>query len=569
MRDNPALHRSSADAALIAELSARLGEAEETLDAIRNGDIDAVLVGQAGASTIFTVENADRPYRFLIEQMKEGAMTLSEEGIVLYGNRRLAEILDAPLEKIVGSNLKRFFSEHQARRLGKMMEFGSSAPSRSEFNIEGMDGALTPIYMSINELESDPGEPRLLGAVITDLTQQHEMEARLSQAQKMEAVGQLTGGLAHDFNNLLQAICGNLSLIRLRPDDVQRVQKWAENALKAAASSAKLTSKLLAFSRSQEVDLQPVNARTLVHGMADMLLHTLGPGIEIRYALNDSTACVFADHTQLELAVLNLAINARDAMPGGGVLTISTVLRRIDDDAELPADDYLELSVTDSGAGMSEKVRGRAFDPFFTTKGVGEGTGLGLAQVYGIAKQAGGTARIRSTPGVGTTVSLLLRRSATETVLLNDAGYPVNMLAIGKLPKVLVIDDDDDVRTFMVESLELLGYRVSSASNGVAGLELIAANLPDVLVIDFAMPGMNGAEVVKRARQSGYTMPVIFASGYSDTSALNDAVGFKANVLLKPFSVDKLAMELTKALLPQKIYAITQIGAKLLPAVLR
>lgn len=569
MLDIQPLHRSAHDEALIDELCARLREAEETLDAIRNGDIDAVLVGQAGAGTIFTVENADRPYRFLIEQMKEGAMTLSEEGIVLYGNRRLAEILDAPLEKIVGSNLKRFFNEYHARRLEKMLELESSAPSRSDFNLERLDGTLTPVYISINELVSEAGAPRLLGAVISDLTQQHEMETRLSQAQKMEAVGQLTGGLAHDFNNLLQAISGNLSLIKLRPDDAERVQKWAENGLKAAASSARLTSKLLAFSRTQEVDLQPVNARMLVQGMADLLLHTLGPAIEIRYSLNDSTACVFADNTQLELALLNLAINARDAMPNGGILTIGSVLRRIDDDAELPADDYLELSVSDSGDGMSEKVRARAFDPFFTTKGVGEGTGLGLAQVYGIARQAGGTARIRSVIGKGTTVSLLLRRSMTETAMMNDAGYPVSSMAIGALPRVLVIDDDDDVRMLLVESLELLGYTVASASNGVAGLASMAASTPDVLVIDFAMPGMNGAEVVKRARQLGYTMPVIFASGYSDTSALNDAVGFKANVLLKPFSINKLGMELTKVLLPQKIHAITQIGARLMPVVHR
>lgn len=565
MLDTVPPDRSPADCALIIELRARLREAEETLDAIRNGEIDAVLVGQAGAGTIFTVENADRPYRFLIEQMKEGAITLSEEGIVLYGNRRLAEILDAPLEKIVGSNFRRFFSEHHARRLDKMLEFESSEPSRSAFNLERLDGTLTPVYISINELVSDVGEPRLLGAVITDLTQQHELEARLSQAQKMEAVGQLTGGLAHDFNNLLQAISGNLSLIKLRPDDTERVRKWAENGLKAAASSARLTSKLLAFSRTQEVDLQPVNARMLVQGMADLLLHTLGSGIEIRYLLNDSTACVFADSTQLELAVLNLAINARDAMPKGGILTISTVLRRINDDAELPADDYLELSVSDSGVGMSEKVRARAFDPFFTTKSVGEGTGLGLAQVYGIARQAGGTARILSTLGQGTTVTLLLRQTTTETFMMNDAGYPVSPTAISALPKVLVIDDDDDVRLLMVESLELLGYTVASASDGIAGLASMAASRPDVLVTDFAMPGMNGAEVVKRARQLGYTMPVIFASGYSDTSAINDAAGFKANVLLKPFSVEKLDMELTKVLLPQKIYAITHIGAKLLP----
>ena len=537
------------DEALIAELKSRLSEAQETLDAIRNGDVDAVLVEHSGASRVFTLENADRPYRFLIEQMKEGAVTLSTEGIILFGNRRLAELLGAPLEKIVGTAFKRFFTEDQWPGLDLVLACRSSATSRAEFNLVGTDHRLIPISISVTDIELDDGAGRVLGAVITDLTEPRAMEARLSQAQKMEAVGQLTGGLAHDFNNLLQAISGNLSLIKLRPQDQEKISRWADNGLKAAARGAKLTSQLLAFSRSQQVDLRPVDTTALILGMEDLLLRTLGSDIEIDYALDDAGVAVMADHTQLELAVLNLAINARDAMPGGGRLLIMTKRRSIENDAELEADEYLELSVTDTGTGMAESIRSRAFDPFFTTKSIGEGTGLGLAQVYGIARQAGGTAHIESVPGRGTTVTLLLRRSTCEAPVEAESTDARSAVEIHGDTHVLVIDDDDDVRNFLVESLALLGYHVTQAADGFAGLAMMEESVPDVLVIDYAMPKINGAEVVKRARERGLNMPVIFASGYSDTTALNDAVGLKATVLLKPFTIENLASELEHAIL--------------------
>ncbi|MDB5777061.1 MAG: hypothetical protein JWP38_3194 [Herbaspirillum sp.] len=532
----------------IADLRAKLREAEETLDAIRYGEVDAVLVKQSGSSKIFTLVNADRPYRFLIEQMKEGALTLSDEGIILYGNRRLSEILDTPLEKIVGSNIKRYFSTDELARLESLLATKGSEPLRAEFLAQRPDGSTIPIFISLNDIVCEESAPRLIGGVITDLSQQQEMEARFNQAQKMEAVGQLTGGLAHDFNNLLQVICGNLSLIKMKPDDLASVKKWADNGLKAANRGAKLTSQLLAFSRSQQIDLQPVNATALITGMSDLLLRTLGTDIDIKYDLHEAGISVLADKTQLELALLNLAINARDSMPCGGQLRIATQLRNISDDPELLPDQYLDISITDTGSGMPDSVRSRAFDPFFTTKNVGEGTGLGLAQVYAIARQAGGTARIRSAPGTGTTVTLLLRQSSIPAIAEKEGDEEGILDLIKAAAKVLVIDDDDDVRSHLVECLTLLGYDVSEAADGFVGLEMMGACLPDVLLIDFSMPRINGAEVVKRARENGFNMPVIFASGHSNTEALNDAVGFKANVLLKPFSVQTLAQSMSDAL---------------------
>lgn len=532
---------------MIEELQSQLREALDTLDAIREGEVDALVVGSGGHTQIFTLENADRPYRFLIEQMKEGAMTLSDDGVILYGNARLANIFGSGLEKIVGSNIKSYFREADVARLESLLSIEGSS-SRAEFEITRSDGTTLPIYFSANEVVSDTSEIRLLGAILTDLSEQRRYEERLRQSQKMEAVGQLTGGLAHDFNNLLQAICGNLNLIKLKSDDPLRVGKWAENGLQAAERGAKLTSQLLAFSRLQQIEIKPVDTNALMSGIKDLLKHSLGPSIDIRYELTDNRNSVFGDQTQLELAILNLAINARDAMPQGGRLTISTANRYIANDADLPPGNYFELSVIDNGIGMSEEVLNHAFEPFFTTKGVGQGTGLGLAQVYGIAQQAGGSARIRSAVDKGTTVTLFLRQAESDDANLSVSNELVMDSTSKSNIKIFVIDDDDDVRNSLVEVLMILGYSVSDASDGLTGVEMMLEDTPDILLIDYAMPVHDGAEIVKLAREKGLNMPVIFASGYSDKSALNEAVGVQANLLLKPFTISSLNAELEKVL---------------------
>ncbi|MDB5856500.1 MAG: hypothetical protein JWQ76_189 [Ramlibacter sp.] len=538
----------AADAAVIVELRAQLAEAQTTLDAIRHGDVDAVLVQQGGANKIFTLVNADRPYRFLIEQMTEGAVTLSEEGVILYGNGRLAEILGAPLEKVVGNHLRHFLAEGEWPRFEALLAAPRSGPARGEFAVPRSGGGALPIYVSINDIVSDQGAPRLIGGVVTDLSLQQEMEARLRQAQKMEAVGQLTAGLAHDFNNLLHAVSANLDLIKMHPGDGPGLQRWARNGLRAAARGTRLTAQLLAFSKSQRLHPKPLDVTAFLREMSELLANTMGSGVALEYDLDSPSVSVLADRAQLELALLNLAINARDAMRGrGGVLRISTRVRRVQGDVELADGQYLDLSVADAGCGMSEETRLRAFDPFFSTKAVGAGTGLGLAQVYGIARQAGGAARIVSKVGAGTTATILLRLSGPALPLpeleavLPPAGAPQSLAT-----KVLVVDDDDDVRAVLVESLRLLGYDASEAADGAAGLAMMAAGVPDILVIDFAMPRLNGAEVVKRARASGFNMPVIFASGYSNTAALSEAVGPNANLLVKPFPISALAQEIDR-----------------------
>jgi CheY-like chemotaxis protein len=256
---------------------------------------------------------------------------------------------------------------------------------------------------------------------------------------------------------------------------------------------------------------------------------------------------VLSDPTQLEMAILNLAINARDAMPDGGDLVISTTRRSIVEDPELPPGNYVELAVSDSGVGMTPDVAARAFDPFFTTKSVGKGTGLGLSQVYGIARQAGGAVRIESRPGAGTTVRMLLRpteaRSQSQAEAAEEQPGSSSTAAT-----VLVVDDDPDVRRFLVDALHSLGYRVVEAENGQAGVTALRASKPDVMVVDFAMPGLNGAEVARRVREIHPDLPIVFASGYATTAAIEDVAGPGAAVLRKPFRVAELQAVLADAL---------------------
>jgi PAS domain S-box-containing protein len=379
------------------------------------------------------------------------------------------------------------------------------------------------------------------------LEERAQAEEALRQAQKMEAVGRLVGGIAHDFNNLLGAVVGSLELIRHRSNDAERVKRYVDVGMQAADRGAKLTAQLLAFSRSQRIELKWLSAGKLITSIRPLLASTLGPMVELRFALEDEDRRVLSDPTQLEMALINLAINARDAMPEGGRAIVSTRLCRIAEDAEVKPGDYLEIKVEDSGCGMTPDVASRALDPFFTTKEIGKGTGLGLSQVYGIAKQAGGAVRIDTEPGRGTAVAVLLPCVEGEP---SDAGA-WRQPTPDKVPmaaRVLIIDDDADMLRVISDSLEMLGYSVAEANNGVTGLRLFDEFAPDLLIVDFAMPGMNGAEVAKAVRERRPDMPIIFASGYSDTEAIERVIGTEAKLLRKPFAMDDLKTAVIAAL---------------------
>lgn len=385
--------------------------------------------------------------------------------------------------------------------------------------------------------------------LLYEIAQREKVEAALVQSQKMEAVGQLTGGLAHDFNNLLTAIIGNLDLIRRRSQE-SRTLRLAENALKAAERGSKLTAQLLAFSRTQKLAVQPVRIDTLIDGMSELLPQTLGPSVQMQTDIATDAGLVWADENQLEVALLNLAINARDAMPGGGRLIISARRQKIDQpDADLSPGDYVAVSVSDTGHGMSQDVIAKAFDPFFTTKPPGKGTGLGLAQVYGIARQCDGSARIVSEVGKGTTISIFLKRA--DGAVAANAESEIALDAAANFAEILLIDDDADVRDTLHEMLIELGYSVQVAESGAAGLTILERSSPNLVLLDFAMPQLSGAEVAALIRSDHPGLPIIFISGYADTHALATAVG-SATLLRKPFRRAELAAALRDALQGEK-----------------
>jgi len=522
------------DAEFIEQLSQRLREADDTLEAIRTGAVDALFIDNGEGVSVYTLESADRPYRTLVEQMQEGAVSMSPDGTVLYGNDRLGEILQRPLEHVLGHGFREVVLAADQARFELFLRDSASEAMRGEFRLQTPAGLAIPVYLSFRALDQEaPGTPIVCG-VVTDLTEQRAMEARLSQAQKMEAVGQLTGGLAHDFNNLLQGIKGSLDLI-LHRSDSPRVGKWAEAGLKAADRGAKLTAQLLAFSRSQKLELKPLVVNEVIGEMTDLLVRTLGSGIRIRLDLEPAQHFVLSDPTQLELAILNLGINARDAMRAGGELSIST--------AFLPGKGFetgaMQVCIADTGCGMSEDVRLNAFNPFFTTKDIGAGTGLGLAQVQSIVEQSHGTVAISSVVGVGTQVYLTLpctelRHAAVEAAVIRRDGAGT----VGK--KILLIDDDHEVRRVIIDMLEVLGHEVHESDNGADGLVQLEVLNPDVLLLDFAMPNLNGAEVASAVRLTHRHLPIIFVSGFSDSEQLEAAVGPGVTVLRKPFTIEEL-----------------------------
>jgi PAS domain S-box-containing protein len=377
-------------------------------------------------------------------------------------------------------------------------------------------------------------------AVGRDVTREREREEILRQSQKMEALGQLTGGIAHDFNNLLQAVQGSFALILKRPESVDRVRSLAEQGLQATRRGSSLSAQLLAFSRSQQLEVQPVSLGRALADMHDLLRRSLDPMVRIVLQPLEADLVALVDPTQLEMAVLNLSLNARDAMPAGGTIAIQAEARRIGADPELPPGDYVVLHVKDTGTGMPPDVAQRAFEPFFTTKGRGKGTGLGLSQVYAMARQSGGTVRLDTQPNQGTTVCLFLRRAETPASERND--IPAGRAgedAVRPAATILVVDDDDDVRRSLVSALETMGYGVIEAADGSSGLAGLDRE-PDVMVVDFAMPGMNGAEVVQAARTIRPDLPIILATGYADTSAIESLADPTLVVLRKPFELDEL-----------------------------
>jgi signal transduction histidine kinase len=398
-----------------------------------------------------------------------------------------------------------------------------------------------------------------LAALRHEAAERRKAEAALFQAQKIEAVGQLTGGIAHDFNNLLQAVSGNIELIGKHAQDHERLSRWAANAAAALERGKKLTGQLLAFSRTQELELRPVGLRHGIAETVEILNRTLDPAITIEPDLGAGDWYVLADPTQLEIAILNLAINARDAMPAGGTLRITTRPVLVSgDENDLPNGQYIDIAITDTGTGMPASVADRAFEPFFTTKNMGKATGLGLSMVFGVARQSGGTVLLESEEGRGTTVTIRLRQVAAgemQAFGAKDARPDDGLQSDGERldgVAILLVDDDDEVRTALTDALQYLGASVTSADGGARAIALLRQSRPDIVVLDYAMPGMTGAEAAARIGQIRPDLPIIIASGYSDSAALRTAMGDRIILLRKPFLQAELAGAIHRALLRRR-----------------
>jgi PAS domain S-box-containing protein len=385
--------------------------------------------------------------------------------------------------------------------------------------------------------------------LLAEIEERKRAEAQLVQAQKMEAVGQLTGGVAHDFNNLLTAILGNLELAEARAGD-DAIRRLLGNATRAAERGAKLTEQLLAFSRKQHLQPKSIDLNRLIVGMNDMLARTIGALIRVETALAESLWPALVDANQIELAILNLAVNARDSMPLGGSLLIETSnVARGDPSlgSELAPGDYVLVAVTDTGSGMDEDILAKVFEPFFTTKEVGKGSGLGLSQVYGVARQSGGTVRIVSKPGEGTAVRIYVPRAAAGAFA---AGVePVDGMAksSGVSSIILLVDDDPAVRSLAATCLRDCGHRVREASGGRAALAVLEGSEHfDLLISDFAMPGMNGIELAQAARLHRPALPILFMTGYAERLEGSDRLG-NATLIKKPFRILDLAAAVERA----------------------
>ncbi len=378
------------------------------------------------------------------------------------------------------------------------------------------------------------------------ISEREKVEVALRQAQRLEAVGQLTSGVAHDFNNLLTVIVGNIDQLLKRLDDpaaTRRLNMMAE----AAGRGADLTAQMLAFSRRQKLEPRPVDLNQTVRRMRDLLQSTIGGTVRIlEPELTEDLWLAMIDPTQIELVILNLAINARDAMAVGGTLLISTgnVTTPLPERPEQPpAGEHVVVSVTDTGSGMTDEVLAHAFEPFFTTKEVGKGSGLGLSQVFGLAKQSGGGVTIDTAVGQGTTITVYLPR-ATSAALTPSAPVAAPKAAPRPDLVVLVVDDDDAVREVTAGILLDLGYQVFEAGSGGAALDMFNSRI-DAVVLDFAMPGLNGADLAKELRSRRPGVPILFATGYADAEALADTPD--DHIVLKPFRANELAEKMALA----------------------
>lgn len=383
--------------------------------------------------------------------------------------------------------------------------------------------------------------------LVEEARQREQVEDQLRQAQKMEVIGQLTGGIAHDFNNLLMAVLSNLDMLRRHGPDDPRMQRLIDGAEQGAKRGAALTQRLLAFARRQSLQVDPTNVGVLVEGVRNLLERSVGSEVQLQYRIAKDLPPALVDSNQIELALLNLVVNARDAMPGGGTITIAVDEVTASEAADLEAGRFVRLSVIDTGVGMDEETLQRAIEPFFSTKELGKGTGLGLSMIHGLAVQLNGALRLSSTPGEGTRADLYLPVTSLPAADSEPANAPAaREIAPAARARVLLVDDDVLIAMVTAGMLEDLGHEVIEANSGQAALELLQANHKvDLMITDFAMPGMNGAQLAEEVRRLRPGMPILLATGYAE---MPKSSNIELPRLGKPYSQHDLAREIGRLL---------------------
>jgi PAS domain S-box-containing protein len=486
-------------------------------------------------------------YRLLIDSISDYAIyMLDPTGRVVSWNPGAERFKGYRRDEIVGQHFSTFYTPEDRER-GEPERGLDTARRTGRFEKEGIrvrkDGTRFWANVVIDAIHTDQGELIGFAKITRDITERKEAEQALAlateellQSQKMEAIGRLTGGVAHDFNNLLMAITGSLELLRKRMPQDEKLMKLLDNAMQGAQRGASLTQRMLAFARRQELKPEPVNVDRLIGGMTDMLSRALGPTIEVVTEFPTQIAPVMIDANQLELAILNLAVNAKDAMPLGGRIEIGATQATAEQNAALKPGRYVRLTISDTGEGMDAKTLAHATEPFFTTKGVGKGTGLGLAMVRGLTEQSGGTLSIESEVGKGTRVIMWIPVSEEQVAACEPQLEPEH--AQQRRLKVLVVDDDVLVAMNTTAMLEDLGHEaieVHSARQALETLESMAGF--DLLITDQAMPQMTGSQLVSIAREKWPDLQVILATGYAE---LPDDADRELTRLGKPFMQNDL-----------------------------
>lgn len=510
-----------------------------------------------------TLRQSEEQFRLLVQSVTDYAIyRLDPQGHVASWNSGAERIKGYTPADIIGSHFSRFYTEED-RLAGEPERALTISQEQGRFAAEGWrvrkDGSRFRASVVLDPIRDDRGELIGFAKVTRDVTEREDTQRRLDlarealfQSQKMEAIGQLTGGVAHDFNNLLMAILSSLTLLERRVSGDAAAQRLIDNARQGAERGAALTQRMLAFARRQELNPEPVDIPALVRGMNDLLQRTLGPSHPIGLQFPLSLPWVLADANQLEMALLNLAVNARDAMPDGGAISITADEATVDDrkpDGLAPGR-YVKLAVVDTGTGMDAATLARATEPFFTTKGIGKGTGLGLSMIHGLADQMKGELVLRSVIGRGTTAELWL----PVTDPRQDAGVaPTSAPETVDQPRslrVLVVDDDSLVLMNTAALLEDMGYVVTEANSAAEALAFFKDDTAfDLLITDQAMPNMVGTKLIERVREIMPDLPVILASGYGE---LPEAAIQNIIKLAKPFGQAQLAAAIRKVEMEQQ-----------------